>query len=101
MRKIAAGIAQGFRSLWRKVKEYPVRAVAVVESGLALGMGFGLAITPEQMALILTFSTALLALLVEKSVTPLSHPRLNELQRVAAERGVRTDEVLALNAPPE
>lgn len=61
---------EALKALWAKVKAYPVRAVAVIESGLALGMGFGLGISPEQMALIITFSTGLLALLVEQNVTP-------------------------------
>ena len=53
-------------SLW---KSEPTMLLAVVQAGLALGMGFGLNITAQQMALILTFTGAVLALINRSQVT--------------------------------
>ena len=48
----------------------PAAIVAVVEALIALAIGFGLDVSPEQMALILTATTAVLALVVRQKVTP-------------------------------
>ena len=48
----------------------PVAIVAALEAILALAIGFGLDITPEQLALILSAVTAVLALFVRSRVTP-------------------------------
>jgi hypothetical protein len=50
-------------------KAEPTLILAVVQAGLALGMAFGLNITAQQMALILTFTGALLALINRSVVT--------------------------------
>jgi hypothetical protein len=47
----------------------PVAILAVVQAGIALGMAYGLNVTPEQMALILTFTGAVLALITRSQVT--------------------------------
>lgn len=48
----------------------PVAIMFVIQTGLALAMGFGLDWTSEQMALVLTFSGAVLGLLTRQVVTP-------------------------------
>lgn len=53
-------------NLW---KAEPTMILAVVQAGLALGMAFGLHITVQQMALILTFTGAVLALINRSQVT--------------------------------
>lgn len=47
----------------------PTLILAVVQAGLALGMGFGLHVSAEQMALILTFTGTVLALVNRSRVT--------------------------------
>jgi hypothetical protein len=54
------------RSLW---DAEPTMLLAVVQAGLALGMGFGLHISAQQMALILTFTGTVLALVNRSQVT--------------------------------
>jgi hypothetical protein len=53
-------------NLW---KAEPTMILAVVQAGLALGMGFGLHISAQQMALILTFTGTVLALVNRSQVT--------------------------------
>lgn len=48
----------------------PVAILFVVQTGIALAIGFGLEITNEQMALILTFTGAVLTLITRQQVTP-------------------------------
>ena len=52
------------------LKAEPVAIVAVVESLIALAIGFGANVSPEQMALILAAVTSVLALVVRQKVTP-------------------------------
>ncbi len=47
----------------------PTLILAVVQAGLALGMGFGLNISAQQMALILTFTGTVLAVVNRSVVT--------------------------------
>ncbi len=47
----------------------PVLWLALVNAAIALGVGFGLPVTPAQMALIMTFSSAVLAFLTRQQVT--------------------------------
>lgn len=54
------------KNLWNAE---PTLILAVVQAGLALGMAFGLNISAQQMALILTFSGAVLALVNRSQVT--------------------------------
>lgn len=53
-------------SLWNRE---PTLILAVVSAGLALGMGFGLKITPQQMGLIMAFAAAVLGLINRSQVT--------------------------------
>lgn len=59
----------------------PVAIMFVVQTGIALAMGFGLDLTTEQMGLILTFTGAVLTLITRQQVTPFvpagSTPRVN------------------------
>jgi len=54
------------KDFWRAE---PTLILAFVQAALACGMGFGLPITPQQMALILTLSGTLLALINRAQVT--------------------------------
>jgi hypothetical protein len=47
----------------------PTLILAMIQAGLALGMGFGLHITAQQMALILTFTGTVLAVVNRAVVT--------------------------------
>lgn len=49
----------------------PAMFLAVVQAAIALGIGFGLHITTEQMALILAFTAAVLGLITRSKVTPI------------------------------
>ena len=57
-------------------------AVAIVEAAIALAVGFGLAWTPEQVALVMAVVVALSALVktlwARGQVTPVAAPRDNE-----------------------
>ena len=48
----------------------PVAVLFVVQTGIALAVGFGLDITTEQMSLVLTFTGAVLSLITRQHVTP-------------------------------
>ncbi len=50
----------------------PVLVLAVVQAALALAMGFGAHLTGDQMALVMTFTGALLGLLTRTQVTPMA-----------------------------
>lgn len=54
-------------TLWNRE---PAAVLAVVQAGLALGIGFGLSLTTEQMSLILAFTAAVLGLVTRSKVTP-------------------------------
>jgi hypothetical protein len=48
----------------------PVLWLAAINAGIALGVGFGLDLTNEQIGLLMAFSSALLALITRSQVTP-------------------------------
>lgn len=48
----------------------PVAIQAVIQAGIALAIGFGFSISPEQMGLILMFTAAILGLVTRQQVTP-------------------------------
>ena len=48
----------------------PVALLYVVQSGLLLSLAFGLELTEEQLAAVLTFSGAVLSLIARQAVTP-------------------------------
>ena len=50
----------------------PAMVLAVVQAALALGIGFGLRVTPEQMALIMALAAAVLGLITRSQVSPKS-----------------------------
>lgn len=58
-----------------RVKEEPVAFQGVVQTGLALGIAFGLNISTEALGAIVAFSAALLSFLTRTQVTPLANPR--------------------------
>lgn len=53
-------------SLW---KAEPTMILSVVSAGLALVMGFGVNITPQQMGLVMAFASAVLGLINRSQVT--------------------------------
>ena len=67
----------------------PVLIISMIQSGIALGVAFGLNVTPGQMAAILTFSGTLLAVLARALVTPnqLAEARVAEGLSPTAHRG--------------
>ncbi len=48
----------------------PVMFMALIQAGIALAVGFGLPVTPEQTGLILAFAAAVLGFIARQSVTP-------------------------------
>lgn len=48
----------------------PALFLGAIQALLALAVGFGLQLTPEQMALILAASAAIFAVIVRQNVTP-------------------------------
>jgi hypothetical protein len=63
-------------ALWSLVKRWPVRAQALIVSGVALGTAFGLQLDGSQVGALSAFTAALLAFLTEQAVTPISDPTL-------------------------
>lgn len=59
--------------LWNRE---PAATLAVVQAALALAVGFGLALTGEQVALILAFTAAVLGWVTRSQVTPVNSPAL-------------------------
>lgn len=54
-------------NLWNRE---PVMFLAVVQTGLALLLAFGVALTKEQVGAILAFTAAVLGLIVRRKVSP-------------------------------
>lgn len=50
----------------------PVLVMGVVQTAIALGIGFGLALTAAQVSLILAFTAAVLSFVVRAKVSPTS-----------------------------
>ena len=50
----------------------PTLVLAVVEAVIALAIGFGLALTAEQFALIMALITAVIGVVVRSQVTPVN-----------------------------
>lgn len=50
----------------------PALIIGLVQAGLALGMGFGLALTTTQIALLLAFTAAALSVVTRSQVTPVT-----------------------------
>lgn len=78
------------RGLWGRE---PAAVLAVVQAGLALGIGFGVTLTQEQMALILALTAAVIGLITRQHVAPMERMRSGERpdgHRDAATRGGST-----------
>lgn len=54
-------------TLWNRE---PVMFMAVIQAGIALGISFGLHLSPEQIGAIMAFSAALIGLVARAKVTP-------------------------------
>lgn len=54
-------------NLWSRE---PAMFLAVVQAGLALGLSFGLHLTPERIGAIMAFSAAVLGFVTRSQVTP-------------------------------
>jgi hypothetical protein len=68
----ASIVVAGKRAPVRMIKwlqSEPVAIMGVIQTGLALAIGFGLHLTDQQMGLSLAFSSAVLALLTRQTVT--------------------------------
>ena len=68
----------------------PAAIAAFIEALIALGVGFGLKLSGEQVALIMTALTLGLGIVVRQSVTPLGRPKLKEGTQVSIEGTART-----------
>lgn len=60
----------------------PVLWLSTIQAGLALAIGFGAPVTPEQMGLVLAFSAALIGLITRTQVTPINGNSSNNLMKV-------------------
>lgn len=65
-----------WEALTKRIGDEPVRTMGVVQSGIALGVGFGVDLSPEQFGLLVSFVAAVLSWLVRKTVTPVANPSL-------------------------
>lgn len=54
----------------------PVLILAALQAIIALGIGFGLKLTGEQVALIIAATAAVIAVITRQVVTPVSSPNL-------------------------
>ncbi|MBU6282578.1 hypothetical protein KGQ64_10085 [bacterium] len=54
-------------TLWGR---QPVYILAVIQAALALAVGFGLQLSGDQVALVMALSTAVIALITNRHVTP-------------------------------
>ena len=57
-------------AIWERLTDEPAFTLALVQAALALAVGFGLHLTPEQMALLLAFTAALLGWITRSNVVP-------------------------------
>ena len=53
-----------------RVQNEPALTLAMVQAAVALAVGFGLPVTPEQVALIVAFTAAVLGWVTRTQVTP-------------------------------
>jgi hypothetical protein len=54
----------------RRITEEPVMTQALIQAAVAMGVGFGLNWTPEQIGLVLAFTAMLLSFIARQQVTP-------------------------------
>lgn len=69
IRRLSASVA-------RLIREYPVRAQALVQAGIGTATAFGLGWTAQQVGAVMVLSAATLAFFTERAVTPLQNPSL-------------------------
>lgn len=53
-----------------RIQNEPALALGVVQAVIALAVGFGLPVTPEQVGLIVAFTAAVLSWVTRSNVTP-------------------------------
>jgi hypothetical protein len=58
--------------IWKRITNEPALILGAVQAALTLAVVFGVKLTPEQIAGVLTFSGALLALLTRQLVVPVA-----------------------------
>jgi len=64
--------------MWSLIKSEPVLFQGVVQAALALGVAFGLNLSPEATGALLAFSAAVLSFATRTHVTPLANPRTGD-----------------------
>ena len=57
-----------------RVQQEPALTLAMVQAAVALAVGFNLPVTPEQVALIVAFTAAVLGWVTRTQVTPAGKP---------------------------
>ena len=57
-----------------RIHQEPALTLAMVQAAVALAVGFGLPVTPEQVSLIVAFSAAVLGWVTRTQVTPAGKP---------------------------
>jgi hypothetical protein len=58
--------------LKKRITNEPVMTMALVQAAVAMGVGFGLNWTPEQIGLVLAFTAAMLSFIARQQVTPVA-----------------------------
>jgi len=53
----------------------PALVLGLIQAAIALGIGFGLHVSPEQFGLIMAFCAAAAAVIVRQQVTPVIDPK--------------------------
>ena len=79
----------------------PVMVLAFVQATIAMAMGFGLHLTGDQVALVLTFTAGLLGLLAQTQVTPMATlpDHMQAAVIIASNAGVKKIPVVAIEPP--
>ena len=60
--------------MMERIEQEPALTLAMVQAAVALAVGFGLPVTPEQVSLIVAFSAAVLGWVTRTQVTPAGKP---------------------------
>jgi hypothetical protein len=75
--------------VWGRIEMEPAGFIAVIRVGLLMLTAFGLRLTPEQMALTLTFSEVVLQFFTRQLVTPNATAAADTAKAVAAVQGTQ------------
>ncbi len=81
----------GFMNL---IRTEPVLIVSLVQSAIGVGTAFGLGWTAEQVAIILSFTGTLLAVIARMMVTPTTSVDAQVAEQVAEQSGTLSDDQL-------